>query len=255
MTDRPDPDASSSDIVDDRGGVVDAPLPVSTNMAAYRTGCEAYTRAVTAAHRARTEAEGRYRREVSAVRETARAAVARREAAARKADQATTLVTETDDAAAEIWRKLASFTDRRRLGITPAPDPAAAPRTSAEVRALLATARKNIGAAQRGELPLPPPPHAVPIAAGFGAIGGVLGAAGGVLLLAAAHNASDGASAAFHALALVVVFVGLFAGVPVAAGWLTVRHRVGPKPAHLLAAVIGAVVGLCAVATPWTLIG
>lgn len=239
--------------VDDAGQAPQIDRPVSTNMAAYRSGCQAYTQAVTAAHRARTEAEERYREEVAGVREAARQAVARREAATRKADQTAQLVAETDDAAAEIWRKLAAFTDRRKLGLTPAPDLATAPRNASEIRSLLATARKNIGLAQRGELPFSPPVYAIPIAAAIGATGGVISAWAGGLLLAAGQDGSDGTAAALHALALVAVFIGLFAGIPAVAGWLTVRHRLGPKPVHLLASVIGAVIGLCALA-PFTIL-
>ena len=227
---------------------------LSANLMAYRSGCQAYAQAVTAAHRARTEAEERYRDEVERAREAARRAVARRDTASRNAERAAKLVAETDDAAAEIWRKLASFTDRRKLGLTPAPDLDTTPRSASEIQSLLVSVRKTIGRAQQGDLPLAPPPHVVAISMAIGAVGGMIGSWGGGMLLAAGQSGSDGAAAAFHALALVVIFIGLFAGVPVVAGWLVVRHRLGPKPVHLLASVAGAVVGLCALA-PITLMG
>ncbi|TQL75795.1 hypothetical protein FB566_1310 [Stackebrandtia endophytica] len=218
----------------------------SPTMAAYRAGCEAYAEAVTAAHRSRTEAEERYRMEVAAVRETARREVARREAAVRYAQEARDLVAETDDAAADIWRRLAVYSDRRKLGLTPPPREDAEPHTPSEIRKLLAQAKRNIGLAQRGELPFPPPAHALPIAAAIGALSGLLSVWGAGLLLSAAAVRTDGAAAAFQALALVALFVGVFAGVPTVSGWLAVRHRLAIRPVHVAAAITGAVAGICA---------
>jgi len=232
---------------------VEPELYSSPTMAAYRAGCEAYAEAVTAAHKSRTEAEERYRVEVAAVRETARREVARREAAIRHATEARDLVAETDDAAADIWRRLAVYSDRRKLGLTPPPQADAEPHTPAEVRKLLAQAKRNIGLAQRGELPFPPPAHALPIAAAIGALSGLLSAWGAGLLLSVAQTRADGVAAAFQALALVVLFVGVFAGIPAISGWLALRHRLTVRPVHVLAGVIGAIVGICAL-SPLTLI-
>ncbi|GAA4905256.1 hypothetical protein LX16_3546 [Stackebrandtia albiflava] len=223
------------------------PAARSPQMAAYQAACRAYADAVTAAHLARTDAEDRYRREVESVRQTASRAVAARESAVRAAEEARALVAEADEAAHDVWRRLAMYTGRRSPGITPPPDDAAECEDAARVRALLTRSRRAIALAQRGELPFPPPRHALPVAIVVGIACGLAALWGAGLLLGAASGGSS-AQAAIQAAALVVLFLGAFAAIPVVTGWLAVRHRMGVRPAHIAACVLGSVAAICGLA-------
>lgn len=221
-------------------------------METYRLACERYTKAVVSATRSRDEAADRYRREAAEVKETAQQAVAERDTAMRDAVAAKKLVTEIDDTCADIWRRLGSYIGPKYTVITPPPGTAEDVSGVTDVKAMVERTRRTIALVQRGEVPFEPPKHAVPVAAVIGLVIGVLAAIGAGMLLS---DSKDGHTQALsQAGALVVVFIGAFAGIPVLSGWLATRHRIGPRPIHIGACIVGAVVAMCAMA-PFTFVG
>ena len=221
-------------------------------METYRAACARYTTAVVNATRTRDEAAERYRRDANEVKETARTAVAERDAAAREAASAKKFITEVDDACADIWRRLGSYIGPKHTVVPPPPDNTDAFDSADEVTALLERTRRTIALVQRGEVPFEPPKRAVAVAAGIGVAVGLLAAVGAGLLLSGSGG-SDNALALSRAAALVVIFLGAFAGIPVLSGWLATQHRVGPRPVHIGACIGGAVAAMCASA-PFTLV-
>lgn len=177
--------------------------------------------------------------------------MAERDAAVRESVAARKLVTEVDDACADVWRRLGSYIGPKHTVITPPPGTAAEVTTAAEVEAMVERTRRTIALVQRGEVPFAPPKHAVPVAAVIGLVTGVLAAVGAGLLLSDA--ADDHSRALSQAAALVVVFIGAFAGIPVLSGWLATRHRIAPRPIHIGAVIVAAVVAMCAMA-PFTFV-
>lgn len=228
-------------------------MSVDDPMKMYQAACERYAQAVLTAQRDREAAEERYRDEVATVRQSAEHVVAVREQTAREAAAATELVAETDDACSEMWRRLGVYVGNQRLGLTPPPGAGEGVQSAAEVREGIQRAQRIIALAQRGELPFAPPKHAVWFAACVGAVVGAL-AAWGAGILSQAAGSGDGADAIGHAAALAVLFLGAFAAVPVVAGWLSTRHRMGARPVHVAACVLGAGAAMCGLA-PWTFVG
>lgn len=226
-------------------------MSIDDPMRTYRLACKRYTEAVVSATTTRDEAAERYRREAAEVKETAEQAVAERDAAVREAVAAKKLITEVDDACADVWRRLGSYIGPKHTVITPPPGTAGDTSSSTDVKAMLERTRRTIALVQRGEVPFAPPAHAVVVAAVIGLVTGALAAIGAGLLLS---DAADGhAQALSQAAALVVVFVGAFLGIPVLSGWLATRHRIGPRPIHIGAVIIGAVAAMCALA-PFTFV-
>ncbi|MGH8792472.1 MAG: hypothetical protein ACRDXX_07495 [Stackebrandtia sp.] len=222
-------------------------------VAAYRAACARYTRAVLSARDSRDEAEERYRNSVAVVRQHAEQTVASRDAAAREAAEAKQLVAETDEACTDIWRRLGAYIGVKKLGVAPPPGAARGADSVDEIRDVVESTRRTIALAQRGELPFDPPKHATPLAVAVGVLVGVIAAVAAGALLSTADR-GDHANALIQAGALVMVFGGAFAGVPVVAGWLSVRHRISVRPVHVGACVAGATVAMCGLA-PWLLTG
>ena len=223
-------------------------MSTESPMDIYRAACARYTSAVVDASNRRDSAAARYRAEVNEVRDGAQQAVAGRDQAAREADAAKKLVAETDDASADIWRRLTAYIGTKHTGMTPPPDSSEPLESAAEVRSLLARTKRTIALVQRGELPFAPPKRALPVAAIVGAIVGAAAAIGAGLLLG---GGSANVQAMRQAAALVVVFVGVFAGIPIVTGWLAVRHRIRARPVHIGACIGGALVAIFVLA-PFT---
>ncbi|CAM3141882.1 hypothetical protein [Stackebrandtia soli] len=223
-------------------------MDVDSPVSEYARACAAYTDAVVHAHAARAKAEERYRDEVARVRVVAERAVAAREAAQKRATSVDAFVGVVDDTAADLWRRTAEHTTQPGLGPTPAPVEPEREETAAEIRARLKDVAKLLGQARNGKFPLPAPPRATAIAAGAGAAVAVFAVVAASLLLSGA-GAPHGMAPFLRAAALVVLFLGLVAGVPVVTGWLALRHRITPEPVHIAACVVAAIAAT-AVLTP-----
>lgn len=224
-------------------------MSVDNPMATYRAACQRYTKAVVAATATRDEAAERYRRAAVEVKETAEQAVAERDAAVREAVTAKRLIGDVDDTCADVWRRLGTYIGPKHTVITPPPGTADDVESFADVKALVERARRTIALVQRGEVPFEPPKHAVVVAAVVGLVTGVLAAVGAGLLLG--DSADTHTQALRQAAALVVIFVGVFVGIPVLSGWLATRHRVAPRPIHIGSVIVGAIVALIVLA-PFT---
>ncbi|MGH8879728.1 MAG: hypothetical protein ACRD0P_20660, partial [Stackebrandtia sp.] len=153
---------------------------------------------------------------------------------------------------AELWRRLGTYVGEKRLGPTPRPDPEAKARGASEAAKLLARTRHVVAGVQRGEMPFDPPTNVVVAAVGIGAICGLIALCGAALLMGT--GADDNARAISQAAALVALFCGALAGIPIVAGWLSVRHHVGVQVTHVIAAAAGSVATI-AVLSPWLLLG
>ncbi|HEU5126682.1 MAG TPA: hypothetical protein VFU12_01730 [Glycomyces sp.] len=210
----------------------------------YAEAVARYLRKRDAAADEARAARASYEAETAALDAAAAAARERRREAEAAAEAAADLVTETDTAAAVLWRDLGGFVGEARTGAVPY-EAAADPPGAGAVRARVDRAARLLELARQGELPIDAPRHTEAAAAGVGAAVAALAVAFAAWLLTAEPAA---AVALRRACAAAALFAGIAAGPIVLGAWLSWQYRVRPRPTQTLACVAAAAAATCALA-------